>query len=162
MDGTGENKSFQKKAVEDEYNIDFQMTPRRTPQFNGVVERAFAYVLARLRAMNYTAKFDEKMKGLTWAEGVVTATKLDNILARSIIDESKVKKSSYYMFHGKDPVFVAHARTYGEAGVVALRNDMQSSLANRGIKCMFVGYGNNSTSDAYRMLNLETGKVWIT
>ena len=96
MDGSGENAKFRESAEKEGFNINFQITPRSTPQFNGVFERAFAYVLARLRAMNLTAKLSDELKSSMWGEGVVTATKLENILTRK-----GGSKSSYSMFHGE-------------------------------------------------------------
>ena len=67
----------------------------------------------------------------------VTATKLDNCLARK---DGNNKSSSYQLFHGKPPTFIKHMRIFGEAGIVAIRKGMQKSLDNRGVKCIFVGY----------------------
>ena len=39
---------------------------------------------------------------------------------------------------------------------------MQSKLENRGTVCMMLDYARNHSGDSYQMLNIFTGKVWIT
>jgi hypothetical protein len=52
LDNSGENAKFQELLADNNFgHILFQYTAPRTPQHNGVVERAFATLLGRMRAM---------------------------------------------------------------------------------------------------------------
>ena len=55
-DGGGENKVLPDKLVMENQSINFEFTPCDTPQFNGVVERAFATLYGGIRAMLNGAK----------------------------------------------------------------------------------------------------------
>ena len=56
----GENQAFEKEYIEKELGIVFKYTAPGTPQQNGVVERAFATMLGKTRAIMNGAGFDEK------------------------------------------------------------------------------------------------------
>jgi len=56
-------KTKTKKALDNEgMDIKFEFTARQTPQQNGKVERAFATLYGRMRAMMAAAKWDDNMK----------------------------------------------------------------------------------------------------
>ena len=59
-DNAGENQALEKECVEKELGIVFEYTAPGTPQQNGVVERAFATMLGKTRAVMNGAGFDEK------------------------------------------------------------------------------------------------------
>ncbi len=50
-DNAGENGTLKKQIDNDGRNIKFEFTARNTPQQNGKVERAFATLYCRMRAM---------------------------------------------------------------------------------------------------------------
>jgi len=74
----------------------FEFTARQTPQQNGKVERAFASLYGRMRAMMMGAGFDESEKMKLWMEVAATATKLDNSLSPA------GEPSAYKKFYGED------------------------------------------------------------
>jgi hypothetical protein len=39
---------------------------------------------------------------------------------------------------------------------------IKSKLADRGLLCVFVGYARNHAGNVYRMINMKTGKAFIT
>ena len=59
-DNAGENQALEKECIERELGIVFEYTAPGTPQQNGVVERAFATMLGKTRAIMNGAGFDEK------------------------------------------------------------------------------------------------------
>ena len=61
-DNAGENKEMNKMMTEAELGINFEYTAVDTPQQNGVVERAFATLYGRVRAMINYAKLNEEMR----------------------------------------------------------------------------------------------------
>jgi hypothetical protein len=60
--------------------IKFEFTAPNTPQQNGVVERAFATIYNRVRAMFANANIDGELRNSLWDEAAYTATILENIL----------------------------------------------------------------------------------
>ena len=62
--------------------IVFKYTAPGTPQQNGVVEREFATMLGKTRAIMNGAGFDEKKRHLFWTEAANTVTHLENITIR--------------------------------------------------------------------------------
>ncbi|MFN7263265.1 MAG: reverse transcriptase domain-containing protein [Cyanobacteriota bacterium] len=157
-DNAGENISLQKALDAEGMNIKFEFTARETPQQNGKVERAFATLYGRMRAMMAAAKWDDTMKHKFWMEAAATATKLDTIM------NEKGQKSPYHQFYGEDPQFEKHLRTFGEVGVMTLKpgKTIKSKLGDRGIKCLFLGYAANHAGNVYRVLNLATNMVMIS
>ena len=97
-DNAGENKTTEERFIREKRNIKFEYTARNTPQQNGKVERAFATLYGRMRAMmNYAGIAPEKPDKI-WTEAAATATKLENILV-----DKKDDKSAYEKVYGKIP-----------------------------------------------------------
>jgi hypothetical protein len=73
-------------------NINFKFTAPGTPQHNSVVERAFATLFGRVKAMMNEAKFPEGLKKDLWTE-----------CAKTAIDILSDKISPYKAFHESPP-----------------------------------------------------------
>lgn len=157
-DNAGENESLKKQMEKEGSSIRFEFTARQTPQQNGKVERSFASLYGRMRAMMIGAGFDESEKMKLWMEAAATATKLDNIL--SLAGEP----SAYKKFYGEDAKYQDYLRTFGEIGIVTKNpgGAIKAKLEDRGEKCIFLGYAANHAPNVYRMWNLRTAKVMIT
>ena len=56
----GENRALKIVCIDKELGIMFEYTAPGTPQQNGVVERAFATMIGKTRAIMNGAGFDEK------------------------------------------------------------------------------------------------------
>jgi len=102
---------------------------------------------------------DMSLRAKIWSEAAATVTKLNNILV-----DKRENKSPHERFYGTLPKYASFLRKFGEIGIVSTHNTikMQSKLENRGTVCMMLGYARNHSGDSYRMLNIFTGKVWIT
>ena len=59
-DNAEENRVLESACIDKELSIEFEYTAPGTPQQNGVVERAFATMLGKTRAIMNVAGFDEK------------------------------------------------------------------------------------------------------
>ena len=57
----------------------FEFTAPGTPQQNGAIERSFATLYGKVRAMLYGAGFDETTCGKLWAEAANCATHNENV-----------------------------------------------------------------------------------
>ena len=157
-DDAGENKSLEKELIKRKINVNFEFTGAGTPQHNGEVERSFATLMGRVRAMLTYAGMAEgdKLRGKLWAECASTATHLDNIIVSKTSE-----KCSYERFHGKKSKMVQHLRAFGEIGIVLKQKgkSMKGKLNDRGKPYIFVGYSDQHSGDVYRMYNPSTGKV---
>ena len=158
-DNAGENKSFEAECKKEGLNITFEYTARNTPQQNGQVERAFATLYGRMRAMMKQAGFSDNEKQKFWTECASTATKTDNVLIRKGQQESPYKQ-----FYKEDPAYQKHLKPFGTKAVMTTKrgSDIKGKLDDRGTLCTFLGYARNHTGDTYRMRNNSTGKTVIT
>jgi hypothetical protein len=74
-----------------------------------------------------------------------------------------METTRYEIFYqGIKPKWVAHLRTWGEAGVVKLKTLSTAKLEDRGVTCMFVGYAEDHSSDCYRMWDPKTNSFHVT
>ena len=93
LDNAGENLAFQKTAESKGLHLIFEFTAPNTPQQNGIVERAFATLYNRGRAMLTADGLKYSLKETLWAEFFSTATKLDVITSK---DGSITSFKSFY------------------------------------------------------------------
>ena len=157
LDNAGENTAFEEGCKKEGFGITFEYSAPGTPQQNGVVERAFATLYGRVRAMMNHARFSKKAREDLWAECGATATKLENLLL-----DSNEGNSPYELFYGKkSPGYARNLRVFGEMGVITTHTNkkIRGKLEDRGKTCVFVGYAENHAGDVYRMFNTKTRKV---
>ena len=64
-------------------HIKFKYTSSGTPQQNGRIERKFATLYGRVRAMFIGAGIKGRLRKLLWAEAMNTAIDLDNIMTHT-------------------------------------------------------------------------------
>jgi len=159
-DNSGENRGFQQAAKHERLGITFEFTARKTPQQNRRVERKFATLFGRVRAMMNGAGFvgeqEHLRKGL-WAECAGTATKLENI----IVSANK-QVPAYKRLFGRDAPYAKHLRIFGEVGIVHDAKTIKAKLENQAKYCLFIGYLDDHSDKVYCMFNLDTRQVWTT
>ena len=80
-DNAGENRKLKEILDLEGFNIKFEFTAPYTPRQNGVVERAFATLYGRVRAMINGAGLEKRLREYLWAECTSTATMLQNSLS---------------------------------------------------------------------------------
>ena len=68
-------------------------------------------------------------------------------------------QTRYEHWNGKIPPFAYHLRTWGEAGVVCLRDLKTAKIQDKGITCMFVGYSIQHPGNTYRMWDPNTSRI---
>ena len=112
-DNAGENKKITEKLSELQKNIITEYSVPGTPQQNGVVERAFATLYGRVRAMLTYAKMKGEIRHKLWAECANTAKHLDGIL---ILPNEK--QSSYQKKHTINTTYINNLRVFGEVGII--------------------------------------------
>ena len=92
----GENLKLKEVCESESMGITFEFTARNTPQQNGKVERMFATLWGRVRAMNRRAGFGKKIRRKLWAEAAQLATDLHSVLVAK-----EGNQCPYQKFFGK-------------------------------------------------------------
>jgi hypothetical protein len=68
-------------------------------------------------------------------------------------------KSPFELLYGEKPTFHDNCKVFSEVGVVTTKDKIQAKSTNQGTTCIFVGYTEHHSRDAYRMLNLTTNSI---
>ena len=79
MDNSGENVGLKTRLEREKVNVQIEFTAPNIPQQNGKVERSFATLWGRLRAMLNNSGVPIELREKLWAECGLTATKLCNL-----------------------------------------------------------------------------------
>ncbi|MCP4746914.1 MAG: transposase family protein [Desulfobacteraceae bacterium] len=96
-DNEGENLALEKACEQEGLGITFEYTAPNTPQQNGRVERKFATLYGRMRAMMRGSGLKGLIQRRLWAEDANTATDLSNISVKN-----KQSQSSFQFFLGRE------------------------------------------------------------
>ena len=139
MDNAGENKGLEQRMNSSAWKLDItpEYTARDTPQQNHLAELSLAKMAAKGRALMVAAHVPQSIRYRLFREAMTTATLLDNLMVVSIDGKEGTR---FEHFAGKNPRFLQHLRTWGEAGTVKLKTKATPKIGNRGEQCMFVGY----------------------
>ena len=155
-DNAGENKSLQKELSNNKPKIKFEFTSPKTPQQNGVVERAFATLKGRVRSMMNFAGIKDAKRIQLWCKAANTATKITNILVKNNNNSCAHEK-----VYDQLPGYAHKLRVFGEIGIVSNTGDITSATQDRGIKCIFLGYAEDHSGDVC-FYNMRTGKMILS
>jgi hypothetical protein len=158
-DNAGENKTLEKRAnsVEWKLNIQFEYTPRDTPQHNHLAELAFASIANKGRALMSAANIPMTVRYKVWVKAFDHVTALDGLIVMNIDGKTATR---YEHWNGELPKWVKHLKTWGEAGTVKIKTKMTPKLEDRGIQCMFVGHSMDHDGDCYEMWYPKTNSLY--
>ena len=145
------------RESQDLTDLEFEFTARDSPQFNAKVERKFAVLWGRMRALFNAARIPQKMKDKLWGEVAMTATDIENLLV-----SKNQTKPSYERFFDRELPKAKHMRQVGEVAVIKVTKKVQPKLQNRGIPAIYLGRARDHAADTHRFLNLGTGLVIIS
>ncbi len=158
LDNAGENVIFAKNAKDAGLGIKFEFTPTRSPQCNGKVERWFATMFGRVRAILNQGKIIDKGEWAKFAgELMHTVTQVENTLI-----QEKGEKSSHEKFWRKEAPHTQHLRIPLEIGIASNLKKKKAKLDNRGEKMTFLGHADDHAGDVCQFWNPKTGKVIIS
>jgi hypothetical protein len=95
-DNAGENKTLQKRAngVDWKLNIEFEFTPRDTPQHNHLAELGFASIANEGRALLSAANVPMKVRLKVWVKAFEHATNLDSLIVMTINGKKQLELST--------------------------------------------------------------------
>ena len=155
-DNAGENIKLQSVLIDNNIAVTFEFTAPGSPQFNGVVERKFQTLYARVRSMLNALDFPRELRSALWAEAANFATEIDNF----IVTTTKVK-SSWNAFYGGESPYARHVRPFGSLAIVEdyRTRGMRGKLDDRGVLCAYLGPAKDHAADCYRFINFNTRAV---
>lgn len=119
------------------------------------MERKFATLYNKVRAVLNAAGFTEWLRIQLWAQAAHYLTELENIL----YDNSYVCP---YQILNRKPRWVKDLRTFGEIGIVYDNQKIKSKLRNKGYPCIFIGYSNMHADKVYKFYNMQTNNVLLS
>ena len=153
MDNAKENVFLKQSLDREGLKVEVEFTSPNTPEQKGQVERSFATLWGRIRAMLNDSGVEKQLRN---AECASTTTKLSNLIARSKLG------CPYELFYGKRPKIGKDLRIFGEIGIKISRAQVHhEKLNNKGNECIFVGYEDNHPQDAYRVFDLKINPSWL-
>jgi len=71
-----------------------------------------------------------------------------------------MKKTPLSTIYKKDSILIHSLCTFGEIGIMHDAKKIQGKLNNHGKISMFVGYAADHTGNTFKMLNLDTKRIW--
>jgi len=154
VDNAGENKALKAFVTANGFaNVEFEFTPRNSPQFNGSIERKIAVLWTRTKSLLNTAKLTQWLGNGLWPKAF-----LHSILLENIIVPTNKTASACKLFHGKDCKGLHHLHVFGEVAVVKGSNKIQGKLKNKGLPLLHCGIARDHTADCFTFLNPKTKK----
>lgn len=128
-------------------------TTRATPQHNPIAERIMRTLFEMVRSMLSQAT----LSGHLWPMGVLTSAYLRN---RCLTSGTVERLTPEEIWSGHKPS-VKHIKVFGCDAYVNVLKDQRLKLDPKAVKGMFIGY-DTSKSGAYRVLEVDTKKIWTS
>ncbi|KAM1792164.1 hypothetical protein ACFX14_035868 [Malus domestica] len=147
----GEYTSNAFQAYCKEQEIRHQLTTAYTPQQNGIAERKNRTILDMARSMLKEKNLPKEL----WAKAVACSIYLLNRCPTKSVKRMTPQEA----WSGYKPN-VAHLRVFGCVAYAQVPEAKRRKLDNRGEKCVFVGY--SEESKAYKLYNPLTGKLVVS
>jgi hypothetical protein len=139
---SGENRKFC-----DSMGIEIHCSPEYRPEMNGKIERYNRTLSELANCLLHHAN----LPNYFWPFAYESA---NFILNRSISRVSCTGKTPYENIYKVPPDF-KHFRTFGCVAYVHVPDQLRSSLDNRSIKCIFIGYNAKS----WKFMEVDTRKI---
>eukprot|EP00984_Skeletonema_dohrnii_P022875 scaffold11976_cov67-Skeletonema_dohrnii-CCMP3373.AAC.1 len=158
-DNSGENRKLEELCKQEGLGITFEYTAPGTPQQNGRVERKFATLYGRIRAMLNDSGTEQPLRNKLWAEAANTSTILDNILISGTRDATPFQQ---FFGKGAKSIVPISTRKFGEMVVVTKNQHHIAKLKSRGETCIWLGYAANHAAGTYRIYNPRTRQVILS
>ena len=158
LDNSGEKRALEAACKQEGLCIKFEFTAPNTPEQNGRIEREFATLYGRMRAMmNAMPKLGTNT---LWTEAAETATALDNLIVRQGETQNSYKK--IYGDKKKCCASPDNLKTFDEEVIVADRTNLKAKFCDRGKKCLWLGYTKNLSTDTYKLYNPKTRSIILS
>ena len=162
MDGAGENKTLEKQLNGSKWQmaVNVEWTPRDTPQFNAKVEVGFATIANQGRVVMAAAHVPEQQRYQFYPEAFKFVTQVDGF---GVVEINRETKTRYEHAGQPIPRWSKHLRTWGEVGTVMTKDKkMPTKVGDCGVQMVFMGYPDDTSSNAYRMWNPGTNQIIVS
>ena len=161
FDNLGENLALQKccNSATWQLGIEFEFTPRDTPQQNSLAEVGIFTLANCVRAMMHYAHVPLEYCYKLFRDCYATAAKVDGLIIVNINGEFA---SQFEHFCGTNPKCTAYLWTLEYAGTVKLCQKMTPKLSDQGKTCMMIGYAHDHSGGTYCMWDKDTGRVHVS
>lgn len=126
-----------------------QRTVAYNPQSNGVAERMNRSLLDKTRTMLIDADLPEQF----WAEAIVTATFLKNLIPTKANGE----RTPIEIWEGRKPT-VSFLKVFGCVAYYYIPKQIRSKFQPKAEKGIFIGYSKESRG--YRVYNIENSRIY--
>ena len=144
-----------------EFGFQLECTAPHTPKHNGKVERGFAVIRERAVAMMIDAKLAMEFQKHLWAEAVSTATNLSND-TMTMKGTQTANQLFYANTNFKQRNDYKHLYEWGRVAYVAKRDAHPKKFAEKGKKCVFLGYADDHATDTFKFYNAQTQKIILS
>jgi Reverse transcriptase (RNA-dependent DNA polymerase) len=135
----------------------FEFTAPDSPQQNGRIERKFATLNGKCRAMLNAAEFNEEIRKKMWAYCAYHSTLLDNLLIRKDTIQSPWK-----MFYGVENEIILNLQPFGNMCIVKANEKIKSKLTNRGFPAIYIGPASDHKAGVNRFYNYKTESTLLS
>jgi Reverse transcriptase (RNA-dependent DNA polymerase) len=155
LDNAGENESLQELIDStDDLKIKFEYTAPYTPQQNGKVERKYATLYGKVRAMLNAARLTRRLKNGLWTHCAKLATQLENVIVKPTDNKTAAER-----LYGNNPNWINNLHIFGEVAMIAYRRNIKAKLVNRGYPSLFMGYSDNHAEGVFIFFKLSTEEI---
>ena len=155
MDGGGENITLMNQIRDHKtLQIQFEMTAPNTPQQNGKIERKFATLYGKVRAMLSASRLPSGYRNGLWSQAAKMATMLENIIVKH-----RHEKSPAELMYGNHPKWIKNIHLFGEVAMIADRTKIKSKLTNRGFPAIFIGYCDDHAENVFQFFNWKNKSI---
>ena len=149
-DNGGEYKNKAFKAFAKQCGMKQQFSCPRTPQQNGVAERANRTIVEAARSMLHARDMGREY----WAEAVCTAAYVRNRSPSKVLSVTPVE-----MWSGVKPS-VEHLRVFGCKAFMHVSREDRSKFDAKALECIFLGYADDAKG--YRLFDPKARKVHVS
>ena len=157
-DNAGENRVLEQRCKQEGLGIGFKFTAPNTPQQNGRIERRFATLYGRIRAMLDRMGLDNPLKSRLWCEAASLETDYDGEVVRP-----NQLLTSFQKFFGKGVKSnVDVTKIFGEMIIVANQDEIKGKFAIQRKPCLWMGFAPDHPQGTYRAYDLKTKKVILS
>jgi hypothetical protein len=136
--------------------LTFEFTAPYTTQQNGIIERKFTTLRAKVRTMLNSAKLPWNLRNKLWAQCANLASQLENI-----IYSTECNTTPHDLLHDRQPDWLDNLHTFGEIAIAhdGARAWIGAKVQDKGLASMFVGYPQNHAGEVCQFLNLKTSEL---
>lgn len=145
------SKDFNKFCID--HGIHRHFTNPYTPSQNGVSERKNRTLMEAARSMLRIASLSHSF----WAEATATACYLQNISYTKSLNNT----TPYQLWTGLCPN-LSNLRIFGCHAYVHIPDSKRQKLDNKTIKCIFIGYAEQSGVKGYKLYDINTHRVFFS